>query len=137
MNCSISDAKLDAYISTIKESEQITEKMSAYKKANRRLHVLQNEHVELCNMLKKAKKNKKDVSNKTNIDDLLEELTDIDNAMNDDTECMKMLIEKYVKYKTLLNNLEIEADNMRNEIMKVEESGKRIIVQKLDFNDIF
>lgn len=137
MNYSISDAKLDAYISTIKESEQITEKMSAYKKANRRLHVLQNEHVELCNMLKKVKKSKKDASNKASIDDLLEELTDIDNAMNDDAECMKTLIEKYIQHKTLLNNLEIEADNMRNEIMKVEESGKRIIVQKLDVNDIF
>lgn len=137
MICSISDAKLDAYISTMKESEKITEKMSAYKKATRRLHVLQDEHVELCNTLKKPKKSKKDTSNKVSIDDLLEELADIDSAMNDDTECMKTLIEKYIQHKALLNTLEIEADNMRNEIMKVEESGKRITVQKLDANDIF
>jgi len=135
MNCEINDAKLDGYISIIKNSDKTTEKISAYKKANRRLNTLQDEHVELCNMLKKPKKVKKDIQNKLTIDEILVELTNIDASMNDD--CMRDLIEKYVQYKMLLDKLEIETNNVRNEITKVEENGKKIIVQKMNIDDIF
>jgi hypothetical protein len=137
MNCEINDAKLDSYISIIKDSDKITEKVSAYKKANRRLHTLQDEHVELCNMLKKPKKIKKEIQNEMNIDEILVELTNIDVMMNNNSDCMKELIEKYVQYKILLDKLEIETGNMRNEIMKVEEKSKKITVQKMSIDDIF
>lgn len=137
MNCEINDAKLDNYISIIKDSDKTTEKINAYKKANRRLHTLQDEHDELCNMLKKPKKMKKDVSDKMNIDEILVELTNIDAIMNSDSNCMKELIGKYVQYKILLDKLEIETNNIRNEITKVEEKGKKISVQRMNIDDIF
>jgi len=135
MNCEINDAKLDSYISIIKDSEKTTEKVSAYKKANRRLHTLQDEHNELCNMLKKPKKTK--TQNEMNIDEILEGLIDIDAKMNNDSDCMKELIEKYVQYKLLLDKLEVETNNVRNDIMKVEEKSKKITVQKMSIDDIF
>jgi len=137
MNRDIKDNKLETYISIIKSNEQSSEKLSAYKKANKRITILQEEYMELSDMLKKPKKNKKDNLNKYDIDEILQELSDIDSLMDDDTVSMRELINNYVQYKNLLGKLESETTNIQNEIIRVDESRNKISIQKLNIEDIF
>lgn len=134
------DKKLDLYISKITENTNTNDKIINYKKAVSRINELKIKYNNLNESLKKNKKtnskNKKSGGNKINIDNMFGELEEIDKKMNDGNCDMVDLIDNYLQYKLLLDNLETETENIKNEIMEVSLVGKKIKINKIDPEDI-
>ena len=134
------DKKLETYISKIDEKDSnFNDKISNYKKATTRINELKTKYNNLNESLKKNKdtktKNKKSTG-KINVDDVLNELNDIDKKMNSDNCDMIELINNYLQYKLLLDNLESETENIKNDISEVSLVGKKIKITKIDAEDI-
>jgi hypothetical protein len=136
----IKDQKLEKYISIIKNNESSSgDKLKAYKKASQRINFLEEEYEELSNnLLKKPKKSSKK-SETNDIDKILKELKELDNILNENIEKTSMLdiINNYAQYKVVLEKLETETNNIKNEIMKIEEKKNKITIQKINIDDIF
>lgn len=134
------DKKLELYLSKLNESKSTNDKITNYKKAMTRINELKIKYNNLNESLKKNKKvnskNKKNSNDKINIDNILNELDNIDKKMND-TQCdMTEIIDNYLQYRLLLDNLEIEAENLKNEIAQVSLIGKKIKITKIEQEDI-
>jgi hypothetical protein len=134
MDNNIKDDKLEILISKIKNSNNNHNKLLNYKKAATRINELKIEYNELCNLLTNNKKKKKS-NNKMSINDIMDELKNIDSLIENSND-MREIIDNFVRYKMLLNNLNTETDRIKNEIMKVEENNDKIMIHKLDSDDI-
>jgi prefoldin subunit 5 len=49
---------------------------------------------------------------------------------------MNELIDKYLQYKSLLNDLQTESEQIKNEIYKVDETKNKIVLHKLQHDEI-
>lgn len=165
MNSNISDNKLELYISKIKTGTNSNNKVLNYKRATERLKELKTEYNKLCNVLKNKdtdeldsddinsddinsddKHNKKksikksslndDDNPKINIAKIISELNKINTELDNGSNNMQELVDKYVQYKLLLNDLELESETIKNQIHKVEENKNKIIIHKLDLTQL-
>ena len=147
MTTNIADDKLDAYISKIKTGTNSANKVLNYKKAVGRLTELKTEYNNLCNVLKnkdssessdsddKKKKSKKS-DDKINIDNVMAELNQINTELDKGAADVKDLISKYIQYKSLLAELDIASEKVKNEIYKVDESKGKITIHKISLEDL-
>ena len=148
MTSNIADDKLDAYISKIKTTSNSANRVLNYKKAVGRLSELKTEYNNLCAVLKnkaesesddsddKKKKSKKRDDDKINIDSIMVELNHINTEIDKGTEDVKDLISKYIQYKSLLAEMDIASEKIKNEIYKVDESKNKITIHKLSLEDL-
>ena len=132
------DEKLETYILKIKESNNSNNKLLNYKKATSRLNELKSEYNKLCEALKKnkSKKSNNDSENKTSIEKISNELNKISEELESENCDMLKLIDNYVQYKLLLDNLEIDSEKIKNELFKVNLSKNKINIVKLDPKDV-
>ena len=161
MNPNISDSKLELYISKIKTGTNSNNKVLNYKRATARLTELKSEYNKLCSVLKNKETNKTDTNDddlspeikstkkkvikkakpdedkpKINIDNVISELNRINTELDNGSTNMQELIDKYVQYKLLLSDLDLESEQIKNEILKVEGNKNKITVHKLDLTDL-
>ena len=132
------DEKLEAYILKIKESNNSNNKLLNYKKATTRLNELKSEYNKLCQVLKKnkSKKSNSESENKTSIEKISTELNKISEELDHENCDMLKLIDNYVQYKLLLDNLEIDSEKIKNELFKVNLSKNKINIIKLNPKEI-
>ena len=145
MSQNISDSKLDTYVSKIKTGTNSNNKVINYKRAITRLAELKTEYNNLCRVLKQKsnsdsddgdKKNKNVPNDKINIDNIVVELNSINNDLDKGSDNIKELIDKYIQYKLLLSELDIGTEQIKNEIIKVEENKNKITIHKLSLEDL-
>lgn len=128
----MNDTKLDTYITNIKSGTTTQKKMLNYKKANRRIEMLQNEYTELCGVLKQVNKKKKK-SNDYDIDTILKELVIIEESLDGEQVDMKETIDKFLQHKRLLTDLELGVLHIKNDIYVVNHDMN---FKKIDLTDI-
>lgn len=126
----MNDNKLNGYMTVLRDSDDIEEKVLNYKKANRRLDLLKEEYEELCRMMKQPSKKKKRELDLTTI---TEELNKLEEALNEETVDIRDVINKMMQYKMVLDNYDQSVLNLKNEISKVN-SDKTL--EKIDLNDL-
>src|SRR4051812_36254096 len=115
----ITDSKLEKLIQNIKESKNSNNKLIYYKKANARLDEIKITYNKLSLLLKqKSKKSDNKSDNKISIEKIITELDKINEKMNSEKCDMLELIDNYIQYKSLLENLETETEKIKNEIFK-------------------
>lgn len=143
----ISDEKLDTYIAKIKTGSS-SSKVSNYKKAIARLSELKTEYNNLTNALKnkstdsddseteKKKIKKKEPDEKINIDNILTELHAINTELDKGSNDIKDLVCRYLQYKALLAEMDVAAEKIKNEIYKVDENKNKIVIQKIELEDL-
>jgi hypothetical protein len=131
------DEKMEKIIQNIKESKNSSNKLLYYKKANIRLVELKTKYNKLCEALKKPKTKPSDKpDNKISIEKIITELDKIYEQTENKNCDMLELIDNYVQYKLLLDNLEIESDKIKNEIFKVNNDKNKITIEKMDIKEI-
>lgn len=130
------DNKLDQYITRIKESNNSNNKLLNYKKAVNRLDELKIDYNNLCTALKINTKNKEKSKDKTTMEKIINELNKINMELDDESNDMHTIIDNYIQYKLLLENLETENENFKNEILKVEQSKGKISISKINPDEI-
>lgn len=143
----ISDEKLDTYIAKIKTGSS-SSKVSNYKKAIARLTELKTEYNNLTNALKnkstdsddseteKKKIKKKESDEKINIDNILTELHAINTELDKGSNDIKDLVCRYLQYKALLAEMDVASEKIKNEIYKVDENKNKIVIQKIELEDL-
>lgn len=132
----LKDDKLDQYMARIKESNNSNNKLVNYKKAQSRLDELKTEYNNLCKALKSNKKNKEKSGDKISIEKIISELNKINTNLDEDPDNILVIIDNYVQYKLLLENLETESEKFKNEILKVEQSKGKISISKINPDEI-
>lgn len=144
MNQNLFDEKLELYISKIKTSNNTHNKVLNYKRATTRLAELKTEYQKLCGILKEkdhhsenSDRDSKKNHEKVDLDKIMVELNDINAELTKGGHNMQELVDHYIQYKLLLNELDIEAEEIKNEIFKVEKNKKnKITIHKLELDDI-
>ena len=148
MNQIITDNKLELYISKIKTGTNSNNKVLNYKRATERLRELKLEYNKLCDVLKegtdddatKKKSSKKnttdDDKSKISIEKIITELNQLNNELDNGSNNMQELVDKYVQYKLLLSDLDLESEQIKNQIMKVEENKNKITIHKLELTEL-
>lgn len=132
----IKDDKLEKYMSRIKESNNSNNKLLNYDKATKRLEELKNNYNNLCNVLKTNKNKPTKIGKNISIEKIISGLNDIDANIDNGQIDMIELFNNYTQYKLLLNDLESETENIKNEIYKVDQKKDKISIQKLDPNEL-
>ena len=132
----IKDDKLEKYMSRIKESNNSNNKLLNYDKATKRLEELKNNYNNLCNVLKTNKNKPTKIGKNISIEKIISGLNDIDANIDNGQIDMIELFNNYTQYKLLLNDLESEKENIKNEIYKVDQKKDKISIQKLDPNEL-
>ncbi|AVL95145.1 hypothetical protein ma758 [Moumouvirus australiensis] len=130
----ISDSELEKYILRIKESSKTGNKLINYKKAVTRLDQLKTEYNDIIKNIKSGKKTGS--KNNLSIDKIITKLEEINKELDNNNSDMMLLVETYLEYKNLLTDFESQADNIKNEINKVEKLQNKIILEKIDINDL-
>uniref|UniRef100_A0A6G6ADJ6 Uncharacterized protein n=1 Tax=Borely moumouvirus TaxID=2712067 RepID=A0A6G6ADJ6_9VIRU len=130
----VSDSELEKYISRIKESSKTGNKIINYKKAITRLDQLKTEYNDTIKIIKSNKKAKS--KNNLSIDKIITKLEEINKELDNNNSDMMQLVENYIHYKNLLTEFESETDNIKNEINKVEKIHSKIVLEKIDVNDL-
>jgi len=126
----MNDQKLNEYMSQMSDSDDIQVRVTAHRKAKRRLDNLQSEYDELCDLIKQSpKKKKKDIDLQT----LVEELNQLDNTLSDETIDIREMIEKMMQYKNFLDNYDQLVASLKNEIVKVKTD---FTSEKINLNDL-
>lgn len=137
----MTDENLEKFIKKIKESNNSSNKLFNYKKATARLDELKNEYNNLCLAIKSdkktiVKKHSNKENKKLNTEKIIKELNEINSQMDDERSNLASMIDNYIRYKLLLDDLEIESENIKNEIFKVEQNKSKIIIHKLDLDEM-
>jgi len=133
----ITDEKLETYITKIKNSNNSHNKLLNYKKATARINELKADYNKLSNKLKgKTKKKSAETTEKSNIEDIVNKLNEIGSELDAGSSDMNELIDKYLQYKSLLNDLQTESEQIKNEIYKVDETKNKIVLHKLQHDEI-
>lgn len=132
---SIKDDKLEQYITRIKESNNSNNKLLNYRKAINRLDELKKEYNNLCSAVK-PKNIKKENIEKVSIEKIISALNKINKDLEGDSCDILTLIDNYIQYRTLMDNLELENEKFKNEILKVEQYDEKIIINKIELEDI-
>ncbi|AVL94165.1 hypothetical protein mvi_805 [Megavirus vitis] len=130
----IIDAELEQRLIKIKECKKTSNKLVNYKKAIERLDEMKQEYNDLCKSLKSNKKSKS--KSNLSIEKIISRLEEINTKLDDDNNDMLELISNYIECRTLVNNLEFETDHIKNEIYKIDQSKKKIIVEKINIDEI-
>lgn len=130
----IIDSELEQRLTKIKECKKTSNKLVNYKKAIERLDEMKQEYNDLCKSLKSNKKSK--LKSNLSIEKIISRLEEINAKFDDDNNDMLELINSYVECRTLVNNLEFETDHIKNEIYKIDQSKKKIIVEKINIDEI-
>ncbi|AZL90012.1 hypothetical protein QKC54_gp0846 [Megavirus baoshan] len=130
----IVDAELEQRLTKIKECKKTSNKLVNYKKAIERLDEMKQEYNDLCKSLKSNKKSKS--KSNLSIEKIMSRLEEINDKLDDDNNDMLELISNYIECRTLVNNLEFETDHIKNEIYKIDQSKKKITVEKIDIEGI-
>ncbi|AGC02292.1 hypothetical protein H012_gp158 [Acanthamoeba polyphaga moumouvirus] len=130
----ISDAELEKYITRIKESNKTGNKIINYKKAVTRLDELKTEYNDIIKTLKSNKKSKS--KSNLSVDKIILKLEEINKELDNNNSDMMQLVENFIEYKNLLIEFESETDNIKNEINKVEKIRNKIVLEKIDINDL-
>lgn len=130
------DDKLEKFLSRIKESKNSNNKLLNYKKAIARLDELKTEYNNLGKALKPSKKNKEKLDDKLSMEKIISGLDKINAELDNEATDMLDLIDKYIQYRLLLEDLETENESFKNEIMKVEQTRGNISISKIDPGDI-
>nr|WBF70419.1 hypothetical protein [Megavirus caiporensis] len=130
----IIDSELEQRLTKIKECKKTSNKLVNYKKAIERLDEMKQEYNDLCKSLKSNKKSKSKSS--LSIEKIISRLEEINAKFDDNNNDMLELINSYVECRILVNNLEFETDHVKNEIYKIDQSNKKIIVEKINIDEI-
>ncbi|ANB50936.1 hypothetical protein [Powai lake megavirus] len=130
----IIDSELEQRLTKIKECKKTSNKLTNYKKAIERLDEIKQEYNDLSKSLKSNKKSKS--KSNLSIEKIISRLEEINAKFDDDNNDMLELINSYVECRTLVNNLEFETDHIKNEIYKIDQSKKKIIVEKMSIDEI-
>ncbi len=131
------DVKFEKLIKNIKESKNSNNKLLYYKKANTRLEELKTKYNKLSEALCKQKSKKSDkTDSKLGIEKISLELDKINEQMDNENCDMLELIDNYIQYKLLLDNLETESEKIKNEMFKVNSNKNKITVEKINPKDI-
>ncbi|AGD92813.1 hypothetical protein LBA_00895 [Megavirus lba] len=130
----IIDAELEQRLIKIKECKKTSNKLVNYKKAIERLDEMKQEYNDLCKSLKSNKKSKS--KSNLSIEKIISRLEEINDKFDDDNNDMLELVSSYIECRALVNNLEFETDHIKNEIYKIDQSKKKIIVEKIDIEGI-
>ncbi|AGF84961.1 hypothetical protein QJ854_gp821 [Moumouvirus goulette] len=130
----VSDSELEKYISRIKESNKTGNKIINYKKAVARLDELKTDYNNIVKIIKSNKKPKS--KSNLSVDKIILKLEEINKELENNNCDMAQLVENYIEYKNLLNELESETDNIKNEINKVDKIRNKIVLEKIDVNDL-
>ncbi|QGR54271.1 hypothetical protein [Moumouvirus maliensis] len=130
----VSDSELEKYISRIKESSKTGNKLINYKKAVTRLDQLKTEYNDIVKITKSGKKTGS--KNNLSVDKIITKLEEINKELDSNNLDMMQLVETYLEYKNLLTEFESETNNIKNEINKVEKTHKKIVLEKIDIDDL-
>ncbi|AFX92962.1 hypothetical protein [Acanthamoeba polyphaga mimivirus] len=130
----IIDAELEQRLIKIKECKKTSNKLVNYKKAIERLDEMKQEYNDLCKSLESNKKSKS--KSNLSIEKIISRLEEINDKFDDDNNDMLELVSSYIECRALINNLEFETDHIKNEIYKIDQSKKKIIVEKIDIEGI-
>ncbi|AUV58794.1 hypothetical protein [Bandra megavirus] len=130
----IIDAELEQRLIKIKECKKTSNKLVNYKKAIERLDEMKQEYNDLCKSLKSNKKSKS--KSNLSIEKIISRLEEINDKFDDDNNDMLELVSSYIECRALVNNLEFETDHIKNEIYKIDQSKKKIIVEKINIDEI-
>ncbi len=128
------DEQLETWLAKLKTSKNSHNKLLNSKRAATRINELKTEYNELCKALDNKSDDKSDDED-VSITDIISNLKKMDESI-DETHDMREMIDNFIKYKSLLKNLNIESDQIKNEISKINEKNKKIVMQKLNVNDI-
>jgi chromosome condensin MukBEF ATPase and DNA-binding subunit MukB len=138
------DSKLDKLISDLQNCKNSNDKLRYYKKAIQRLVYLKKNYNEIIDILQKkqelpgksTKPPKEDGQNDDCIETIKEGLQSMHEELDQENIDMVDVVNKYVKYKSLLTNLKSVNENFKNEIYHVEQNRGKIIIKKLELDDI-
>ena len=141
------DKILEKHITKLKESKNSNNKLIHYKKAVKRLDELESDYNSLSKALEKPLAKKSTTSSKTNksnrstdnvvsIEKITNELSKILDDIETNKADMSHVINNYVQYKLLLEDLDSETSKMKNEIHKIGLNKNKITISRLDPNNI-
>lgn len=128
------DDKLELLLNKIKTSNNSNNKLIYYKQAINRLDKLKIKYNNLADLLKKPVPTKP--TEKICIEKIVLELENINESIESDSADMADIIKKYIKYKMLINDLDTQVEQFSNEISKVNACQGKIVVTKIELNDI-
>lgn len=129
------DEVLEKYLDRLKNSKNSDIKLSNSKKAKNRIKKLKINYKLLCENLTNDAEFKNEI---LNINDIISELKQIDETIDSiqNLDEINELVNKFVRYKWLLKNFNINLEKVENEISRVDNINNEIVIQKLDWNDI-
>ena len=140
------DDILEKHLTKLKESNNSKNKLLHYKKAVKRLDELESEYNSLSKALEKPPA-KKSTSSKTkirqkydntpiSIEKIIKELSKIMDEIETNKDDMSQVINSYIQYKLLLDDLDTETSKMKNEIASIGLNKNKITITKLDPDNI-
>lgn len=122
------DEEIEHYVEKIKNGN-FKNRSSNYKKAVKRLEIINDEYKKLCEISNSKPKLKK---SKLSIKELIDELDKIDSCIDENKTNMEELIKKYINKKIMLNDMTLELNDMKNELYRVNMKSKKIELVKLN-----
>lgn len=141
----IKDDDLELYLEKIKSNTSSNSRLKYYKKATSRLDQLKDEYSKLCDVLSpddnqdskhKKRKKTKSVVEPESIEKIMSDMEKIHNSITKTNGDMQHLIAQYLQFKNMIDVLEINTNNFKNEIQRVDSKRSKIIIEPLDIDDI-
>jgi len=130
----MNDTKLDSYLASIYDSDDIHQKIVSYKKATRRINTLKSEYIELCNLLNNHNVKKKKKVTELSINDIIEKINEIEESINkNEVADIRESIENFIEYKKLLDQFDSYTENLKNTVFKVNND---CTFEKIELNDL-
>lgn len=124
------DHILDKYLTKLNKSKNSNNKLLYYKKATKRLDELKKEYQTLQEIIQqKPSESESDLS----IEKIQSQLNKINESIEED-ENLVDLIQDYIKYKSLLDDLDSKTSQFHNEIYQVDL--EELSIEPISMDDI-